>query len=147
MVMVALLDSTVLIDFVGSSVPERHAASHVINAAANQRFEGVVALQTVQEILHARRLRGVDIQSALTYARWVGESFRVLSHEADDATVMLDILGEHSSLGSADAMIYACGLRGDVDLIVTRDKTLGRVVGEAWIDPMDPDSLGRLIGS
>lgn len=144
--MVALLDTTVLLDFIGDSADERHSAGHVMDGAASSRFEPTVALQSLQELIYVRGRRGHDAGETLEYSKWIGRTFRVLSHEAEDLEVILGLMTEHPSLGSSDAMIYASGMRAGVDSVVTRDKNFGRAVGDGWVDPMDPESLQRLIG-
>lgn len=52
---------------------------------------------------------------------------------------------DYPSVGGADAMIHASAKRAGADYLVTRDQAFGRAFGEGWIDPMDPDSIKRLL--
>lgn len=145
--MIALLDTTVLLDFIGRKGPERHAAEHVISAAADNQFEPVVALQSLQEILNVRRRRGLDASSTADYVRWIKKSIRTLGHHADDLEVILELVTGNPDVDPSDALIYASGVRAGADFIVTRDRAFGRAVGKPWIDPTDSASLELLVGS
>lgn len=115
-----------------------------MNAASGGSFEAVIALQSLHEVLNVRRRRGIDQPHTLDYVQWLSRACSVLSHPAEDLNSMLGLMSEHPALDAADAMIYASGIRAGVDAVVTRDRQFGLAVGEQWIDPSDPGSLGRL---
>jgi hypothetical protein len=42
-------------------------------------------------------------------------------------------------------MIYAAGLRVGASLVISRDRKLGEAVGAGWVNPLDSESLERLV--
>lgn len=142
--MVALLDTTVFVDLLGSKKPERHAAEHVISSALAGSFVPLVALQSVQELAEIKRRQGHQLETVCDYGRWIGKSFRLLSHLNEDLDEVLNLISQHPGLGGGDAMIWASAKRNGVEVLVTRDKTFGQAFGEGWINPMDPEGLSRL---
>lgn len=145
MIVVALLDTTVLLDFIGEDDEKRHAAGHVMSAGAENRFEPVVTLQSLQETIEVRRRRGLDVSATAGYVNWISKTFRLVGHEPGDAQVMLSLLEEHRSLDPSDAMIYAAGLRVGATFVITRDRKFGEAVGAGWLNPLDGESMGRLL--
>lgn len=144
--MVVLLDTTVLIDLMGPAGPAKHAADHVVNAGVSRRFEPVVALQSLQELIEVRRRRGTSIEPLVDYSKWIRDTFRLIGHDPQDLDAIFDLTLVNPGLGTGDAMIWSSGTRAGAELLVTRDKSFGRAFGDGWIDPMDSDSLLRLVG-
>lgn len=145
--MLALLDTTVFVDFVGTDEPTRHASSHVLTGASEGLFDAVVALGSLQEVLHVGTRRHGRSTDAVEFTKWIADTFRIADHRVDDVATMIDLFGTHPQLGALDALIYASAERLSVDAIVTRDRGFGEVIGERWIDPTDAASLSRLLGA
>jgi predicted nucleic acid-binding protein len=142
---IALLDTTVFLDLVGERQHERHMAELIVSLGVSGDVQAVVTLQSIQELLHVRTRKGTPQEKVIEYARWIGRTFDVLPHHSGDVDVMLELLTEHPTLGAADAMIYAAGLRAEVSHVITRDRSFGLAVGDRWIDPSSPAKVERLI--
>jgi predicted nucleic acid-binding protein len=143
--MLAVLDTTVFIDFMGDDPDRAHASRHVMTAAAEQKFDSAVALMSIQEVFHVSLRKTGSRSDALKISRWIGESFPVLDHLGGDLQDFFDVLGDQETLGGADAMILSAANRAGADFIVTRDKLFGATITDRWVDPTDPASLARLI--
>jgi len=117
-----------------------------MSGALDHRFEPVIALQSLQELLNVRNRRGFASTDSTAYVEWLGASIRVIGHEPEDMKMLLALLTSNPALGASDAMIWASAIREEVDLLVTRDRPFGEAVGDAWVDPMNPDSLTGLLG-
>ena len=108
-------------------------------------FSSAVGFGSLQEILHVLARRRKSVDQAVEFSSWIEKTFRIVGHDASDAGRTIELFAAHPGLGASDSMIASAAERIGADLVVTRDKGFGRSIGERWIDPMDSESLGRLL--
>lgn len=142
-----LLDSTVLVDAVGSSPGARHASQHIFSAVLEGRLDALISIESIQETFTVVARRRGDRKTALKFARQIVDTFRIAEVDNKLLKLALDLLEDRDQIMGADAIVLATAIESRAAHLVTRDKGLGAAAGSLWVDPSDSAALARLVAA
>jgi len=117
---------------------------HVLSAAADGVFEPVVPVDVVQEVFTVVARRG-ERELAGSMATDIARRYRVAGATKETLRRALGILAGDVTILGVDGLVLATADEESADYVVSRDRDLGKLAGDRWIDPSDGDALLRLV--
>lgn len=132
-----LIDTAVFVYAVGVEHPYRQSCRQLVDALAQQRFEGEASVEAVQEFCHQRARRTGDRLEAARSARQVAALCALHEVSVEDLRTALELFATHERLRARDAVHAATALNRGIGVIISPDDAFEDVVGLQRLDPRD----------
>jgi uncharacterized protein len=138
-----LLDTSILLYFMGSGHPLRERSRLLIQAHEDGRISAATTIEAIQEFAHVHARRRSRAVSVIRARHWIS-ALDLIAVDAWDLEMGLSLFEQLPRLGAFDAVLAAVALNHNVEALVSADRAFGDVPGLRWVDPGSP-ALDALI--
>jgi len=143
---VIVVDTTVLVYFLGDEHPLRGPCRRFMAAVRAGQLQATTTIEVIQELVHVRsrrRPRAEVVRQGRNFARVLAP---LLRPTAEDLTHGLSLFEAHPELGAFDAVLAAATIGRGSEALVSADRAFAAVGGLRHVDPGSPELATLLAG-
>lgn len=134
-----VVDTTVLVYFLGGEHPLRDPSRRFMAAVRAGRLQATTTVEVIQELAHVRSRRhprAEVVRQARNFARFLAP---LLRPTAEDLSHGLSLFEAHRELGAFDAVLAAAAIGRGAEALVSADRAFAAVGGLRHVDPGSPE--------
>jgi predicted nucleic acid-binding protein len=137
------LDTNVFLYAIGTEHRYRDACRALVRALGTGSLRGETSVETLKEIVHHRRRRG-DMDATERGRQALALCHTVHTLDVPVAFAALDLIDQHPSLPTRDAVHAATALANGIATVLSADQDFDAVAGLTRVDPLDREATAAL---
>ena len=141
-----VLDTTILVYFLGGEHPFREPSRRLFEAVRGRQVEATTTVEVIQELVHVRgrrRPRAEAVREGRAFARALAP---LLRPTFDDLGRGLSLFEAHPALGAFDAVLAAAAVARGAEALVSADRAFAGIPGLTHLVPDAPELAAMLEG-